>query len=139
MKTGEHGFTADDIIELKKYSKKQKDARLGKRFVAMILLAKNNDIEDVAHTVSKSVKTIKKWISIYITNRAKGLSYFQYKPKKSFLTNEQINQLIAWVRESNPSIVKEVRDYIINEFNVFYNNEAVRKPGHQTQRYSHPI
>lgn len=127
MKIIEHNFTAEEVSLLKKYSKKQKDARLENRFIAMILIAKNNNIEDVAHTVSKNVKTINKWLYQYINNGVEALSHFQYKPKRSYLTSEQITQLIAWVRENNPSVVKEVREYIIDNFNVFYDQETVRK------------
>lgn len=127
MKIVEHSFTTKEITELKEYSKKQKDARLEIRFIAMILVAKNNNIEDVAHTVSRSVKTINKWLYQFVNNGAEALSHFQYKAKQSYLTDEQISQLVAWVRENNPSVVKEVREYIIDNFSIYYNIETVRK------------
>jgi transposase len=47
--------------------------------------------------------------------------------KQSYLTSEQIDQVVSWVKETNPGKTKEVREYIKVHFKVAYSNEAVRK------------
>ena len=55
-----------------------------------------------------------------------SLNAFQYKPKKTFLEKDQADKLVEWVKKTNPSKSKEVREYIKEQFNVIYTIEGVR-------------
>jgi len=85
------------------------------------------ELEKIASIIGKSIKTIEKWHFEYSTKGIDSLDSFQYKPKKSYLTSEQIDQVVTWVKETNPGKTKEVREYIKDHFKVVYTNEAVRK------------
>ena len=127
MKITEYTFTENEIDLLMNYRDNQKDGRLQLRFVALILLAKGSDIAFVSSVVGKHIKTIENWFHQYLVKGIDSLNSFQYKPKEAFLEKEQIEQVVSWVKETNPSKVKEVRQYIKDTFNVSYCNEAVRR------------
>jgi transposase len=91
------------------------------------MLAEKIELKTIASIIGKSEKTIENWYLQYKTKGIESLNSFQYKPKKSYLTPEQIDQVVSWVKETNPGKTKEVREYIKDHFQVSYSNEAVRK------------
>ena len=97
------------------------------RFIALIMLAKGFDITSIASIVGKSLITIERWFQLYFNKGINGLNSFNYKSKKSYLTFNQINQVIIWVTCTNPEKIKEIRKYIHDKFGIFYSIEAVRK------------
>ena len=127
MDASEYQFGENEITALHNHRDNQSDARLKVRFIALLMLAEGFELEKIASIIGKSNKTIEKWHSEYSTKGIDSLNSFQYKPKKSYLTSEQIGQAVAWVKETNPGKTKEVREYIKDQFKVVYTNEAVRK------------
>ena len=91
------------------------------------MLAEGIALKSVASIIGKSIKTIENWHYQYVTKGIDSLNAFQYKPKQSYLASEQIDQIVRWVKETNPGKTKEVRGYIKDHFNISYSNEAVRK------------
>ena len=127
MDVSEYQFDEDEIKKLHDYRDNQPDIRLKVRFIAMLMLAERVELEAIASIIGKSVKTIENWHYQYVTKGIDSLNAFQYKPKKSYLTSDQIDQVVSWVKETNPGKIKEVREYIKDHFKVSYSNEAVRK------------
>jgi transposase len=127
MDVSEYKFDDDEIQKLHDHRDNQPDVRLKVRFIAMLMLAEGVELKTIASVIGKSVKTIENWHHQYATKGIDSLNSFQYKPKKSYLTPEQIDQVVNWVKETNPGKTKEVRDYIKDHFQVAYSNEAVRK------------
>jgi transposase len=131
MDVSNYKFSDEEIERLHQYRDNQPDFRLKIRFVALLMLAKSNEINDVASVIGKSIKTIENWKKQYVTNGIDSLNYFQYKPKQSYLNDEQIEQIVTWVKKTNPSKLKQVRKYIIDQFKVKYTTEAIRKMLHK--------
>jgi len=127
MGVSDYKFSENEILNLQQYRDNQPDVRLKVRFIALLLLSKGLEHKDVASVIGKSIKTIENWHRQYITKGIDSLNSFQYLPKKTFLTDEQIEQLVKWVTETNPGKTKEIRQYIKEHFKVRYSNEAVRK------------
>jgi transposase len=127
MDVSEYKFDDDEIQRLHEHRDNQPDVRLRVRFIAMLMLAEGVDLKIIASVIGKSVKTIENWHHQYVTKGIDSLNAFQYKPKKSYLTPEQIDQVINWVKETNPGKTKAIREYIKTHFQVAYSNEAVRK------------
>ncbi len=127
MKIENYTFSEDEIKKLEEYRDKQNDGRLKLRFVALLMAAKGLKLEVIPSVVGKSLKTIENWFRQYLKKGIDSLNSFQYKPKKTYLTEEQINQTIEWVKENNPATVKEVKAYIQSNFKVTYNVETVRQ------------
>ena len=127
MESPEYTFSQEEIEQIEKYRDKQPDARLKVRFIALLMIAKGSEIHFVAHVIGYSLQTIEIWIYQYKSKGLDALNSFQYKPKKPYLTPEQIEQLVDWVRTENPEKIKMVRAYIKENFNIKYCNEAVRQ------------
>jgi transposase len=127
MDVSAYEFDANEIERLHNYRDNQPDVRLKVRFIALLMLAEKVELKTIASVVGKSVKTIENWHRQYVTKGINSLNSFQYQPKQTFLTEEQIDQVIAWVKETNPSKTKEVGEYIKEHFKVIYTAEAVRQ------------
>ncbi len=127
MDVSQYQFDDDEIAKLHDHRDNQPDVRLKVRFIALLMLAEGVELKSIASIIGKSIKTIENWHHQYVTKGIDSLNAFQYKPKRSYLTSEQIDQVVSWVKETNPGKTKEVREYIKDHFKVAYSNEAVRK------------
>ena len=131
MDVSNYKFSDQQIEHLNRYRDNQDDARLQARFIALLMLAEGIEINKVASIIGKSIKTIENWHRQYRSKGIDSLNFFQYKPKQSYLSDEQIEQLVSWVKTTNPAKLKQVRAYIIEQFKVKYTTEAIRKLLHK--------
>ena len=95
------------------------------------MLALGIEINKVASIIGKSIKTIENWHRQYRSEGIESLNFFQYKPKQCYLNEPQTEQLVSWVKTTNPSKLKQVRQYIKDHFQVKYSTEAIRKMLHK--------
>ena len=118
MDVSNYKFSDQEIELLYQYRDNQDDARLKARFIALLMLAEGIEINKVASIIGKSIKTIENWHRQYVTKGIESLNFFQYKPKQSYLNDEQIEQLTTWVKTTNPAKLKQIRAYIQKQFKV---------------------
>ena len=119
-------FSEKEIEDLHLHRDNQPDARLKSRFITLLMLANGIEPKAISSIIGKSVKTIENWLHQYQTKGINSLNAFQYKPKKVFLEKDRVEKLVEWVKKTNPSKSKEVREYIKEQFNVSYSIEGVR-------------
>ena len=112
MDVSNYQFSDEEIARFHQYRDNQDNARLKARFIALLLLAEGIEIHKVASVIGKSIKTIENWHRQYRSKGIESLNFFQYKPKQSYLNDEQIEQLVSWVKTTNPAKLKQVRQYI---------------------------
>ena len=127
MDVSEYQFSDDEITQLNEYRDLQPDVRLKVRFIAILMLAEGVEPYKIASILGKSLKTIQNWHNQYLTKGIASLNSFQYKPKQSFLSLEQTEEIVAWVKENNPGKINEVQQFINDRFKIKYSHEAVRK------------
>lgn len=128
MKISDINFSNHEISQLIEYRNNQKDGRLKIRFITLLMLAvTGSTIEQVSSVIGCCVRTITNWVEIYKNQGIESLNSFNYKPKKSYLNFNQINQVIIYVNYNYPENTKEIREYIKDMFNVAYSEEAVRQ------------
>ena len=127
MKSSDYQFSESEIRNLNNCRDNQKDHRLIVRIVALLMLAKGLYIKDVSQLVGKTEKTIESWFQQYRTEGLASLNSFKYKPKRPYLSINQIYQVIIWVTYENPENTKQIREYIIDKFGVIYCIESVRQ------------
>jgi len=127
MKISEYIFSEDEILKLKEYRDNQPDFRLKIRFISLLMLASGADIETVSSAIGKCAKTVENRLRMYLSEGIGSLNSFDYKPKKSYLSISEINQVIIFVIWENPSTLKEIREYIEEKFGITYNIETVRQ------------
>jgi transposase len=126
-----HTFRQEEIEQLREYRDKQRDGRLKIRFIGLLMVAEHMAMEQVAALIGRSVKTLLNWGHQYLTNGIACLNSFNYQPKQTYLTPPQIEQLVTWVKTTNPAHVKQIRAYITAQFRVTYTIEAVRQLLHK--------
>jgi transposase len=131
MDITQHPFGQEEIEQLREYRDQQRDGRLKLRFVGMLMLAAGIAREQAASLIGKSVNTLMMWGQRYLTHGIASLNSFNYQPKQPYLKPSQIQQLVAWVKETNPAKTKQVRTYIKTQFRVTYTIEAVRQLLHK--------
>ena len=127
MDVSEYKFSDDEIQKLNEYRDFQPDVRLKVRFIALLMLAEGVEPHKAASILGKSMKTIENWFHQYLTKGIASLNSFQYKPKQSFLSPEQTEEIVVWVKDNNPGKIKEVQKFINDQFKINYSHEAVRK------------
>ena len=131
MDITQHTFGQEEIHQLRHYRDHQRDGRLKIRFIGLLMLAKKTPIEQAAFLIGRSVTRLKHWGHQYLTNGIACLNAFNYQPKKPLLKAAQCEQLVAWVKTTNPAKTKHVRAYIHEQFRVTYTVEAVRQLLHK--------
>jgi transposase len=131
MDIASYQFQSDEIQMLNRYRDKQQDVRLKIRFIALLMLAQGVNVEIIASSIGKSVRSIENWFQQYRAKGIDSLNSFSYKPKQAFLNKEQIEQLTTWVKRKNPAKVKQIKAYIKEHFGVDYSVEAVRQLLHK--------
>lgn len=127
MATPEIIFSDHEIKMLERYRDDQNDRRLKMRFIALLMLASQSSLEHVSFILGFSVRTIKNWLDIYFDKGIDALNSFNYKPKESYLSFNQINQVAIFVIFYSPCKIKEITEYIKDKFGVSYSDEAVRQ------------
>lgn len=127
MNIPNYKFTQEEITKLKSYRDKQKNPNLRARLIAILMIASKIDICIIAQVIGKSTATIERWFQHYLTKGIDSLNSFNYVPKKSFLKKDQISEVTDWVRKTNPLTIKEVLQYINDNYKIKYTNEGIRK------------
>jgi transposase len=95
------------------------------------MLAEHLPIEHVASLLGRSLKMLKRWGHQYLSKGIDSLNAFNYRPKQTYLKPKQIEQLVAWVKETNPAKTKQVSAYIKEQFRGTYTVEAGRQLLHR--------
>jgi len=121
-----YSFTENEILILKNYRDRQKNGNLKVRLLAIIMIAQDIGLDDIAQILGRSKITIVNWFKIYITKGIEALNMYNYIPNKPKLSKEQISDVINWVRENNPGTCKEVADKIKEDYSIKYSVEGVR-------------
>ncbi len=127
MDVSKYQFSKDEISKLNEYRDFQPDARLKVRFIALLMLAEGVKLHTTASILGRSMKTVDNWFHQYLSKGIACLNSFQYKPKQSFLSQEQTEAIVTWVKTNNPGKIKEIQKFIDDHFKINYSHEAVRK------------
>ncbi|MBF0240128.1 MAG: IS630 family transposase [SAR324 cluster bacterium] len=122
-----HQFSSSEIEKLKTYRDAQKDSRLKQRFTALLMLARGIAVELILEIVGIGQRCLLNWLKKYLQNGINSLNSFNYKPKVSYLTEDQIKELLSWVRTNKPFNIKVIVEHIDDHYNITYNQDAVRK------------
>jgi transposase len=126
MDITQYQFGQEEMTQLRDYRDKQRDGRLRIRFIGLLMLAEDIAIEQVASCIGRSVKSLMNWGDQYLCKGIDSLNSFQYTAKQTTLKPAHIEQLVNWVKTTNPAKTKQVKAYIKEQFGVSYSVEGVR-------------
>ena len=127
MRLEDYHFRAEEVEELKKYREHQKDGRLKVRFIALLMVASQIAISEIVLVLGVSHRSLQLWFDHYLKQGINSLNSFQYKPKEEYLKEQELKATLKWLRETHPSDIQAVVDYIEDHFGVIYSQDAVRK------------
>lgn len=115
--------------ELERRYKQERDRRVAERIQCIILLHDGKNAKQVAEILMVSVKTIKRWIKIFVKYGVEGLGMLKYENSGAVcgLSLEQQEQLEKYLNEQVRSSAKEVMDYIEKAFGIKYSESGVLK------------
>jgi transposase len=133
MDITQHPFRQEEIQELRQSRDHQGDGRLKIRFMGLLMLAESLSVEQAASLIGRSVTTLLNWGHQDLTKGLDSLNSFNYTPKQTYLKPSQLEQLVAWVKETHPTKTKHARADIKEHFRVGYTVEAVRQVLHKTR------
>jgi transposase len=135
--------------EIEQAMKKAKDRRMYERYQALYLHFQGTQTEQIAHTLNRSVKTVKGYIKAYETGGLEGLQMNHSPGAPVRLTTEQQEQLKRTIVEFVPHEVgftarhnwtlEIIADWIKREFGPTYSLRGISKMMHrQCLSYTKP-
>lgn len=127
--------------EIEQAMKKAKNRRMYERYQALYLHLQGTQVEQIAHALNRSAKTIKGYIQAYETRGLAGLQMNHSPGAPVRLTPEQQEQLKRTIVESVPHEVgftarhnwtlEIIADYIQREFGPTYSLRGISKMMHR--------
>jgi transposase len=120
------GFlSAAERSELRDLARSGKiEHRIGRRANALILLDRGMSHEDVASILLIDDDTVRTWHNAFREDGIRGLSKFGYVGSYGLLTEEQEENLKAWVGGTLPRSTRMVGAWIEQEFDVVYQSKS---------------
>lgn len=102
-----------------------KDGRIRDRIKAILLVDNGWSYEKIATALLLDISTIRKYYGLYVEGGTEALLTMHYSGRSSMLNSNQMDSVKAYVKETIPSSVKEVIDYIRAKFGIAYSESAV--------------
>lgn len=106
----------EDLIAL---IKTNPDPRVLKRALAVKMSLQCYPLAIISEILQVSISFPSKWKGVYLQEGITGLE-LGYEGPKSFLSPNEYNQVILWLKEKNNWNVHELECYLIEEFDVVY-------------------
>jgi len=106
----------DEIIE------QSRDAREVKRALSVKMLQKGLSMRAISELLNVSVQYVSKWKVTYEKEGAEGLA-LGYKGKESYLSDQERQATVAWIKGQASLSVEQVRDYLEREYGVVYESK----------------
>jgi transposase len=127
--------------EIEQAMKKAKERRMYERYQSLYLHLQGTQVELIAHTLNRSIKTVKGYIKAYETDGLEGLQMNHSSGAPVRLTSEQQEQLKRTIVDSVPHEVgftarhnwtlKIIADFIKQEFGFTYSLRGISKMMHR--------
>jgi transposase len=110
-------FTQSEIEELKALQKTVTCIKIYKRLQCIYLISRNYSNSEISDILDVSNNTITTWIKIYKKGGLSLLQKFDYKARKSRLS--EIKEAICnYIKKEMPSKVAQVQDWIRKTHNI---------------------
>jgi transposase len=98
--------------------------RLARRANALVLLDQGLSCSDVAKVLLLDDDTVRTWYRLYEEDGIEGLASFGYEGSACRLSDQQQDQLKAWITETLPRTTCEVGAWIENECGIVYESRC---------------
>ncbi len=105
--------------ELDRFIESNRDPRELKRAIAVRMTLRGHPHREIMEILQVCSGFISKWKQAFIINGIEGIK-LRYQGSKAYLTSEEKEQVIRWLKEKNSWILNELEYYIAEEFHVTF-------------------
>lgn len=99
------------------------DPRELKRAVAVYLVLEGHTHHEIQDRLAVTSGFISKWKTIYVTRGIDGLK-LAYKGKHSYLTADQKQETIAWIRSQSYCTIEQLKTHLIIQYDVVFKSST---------------
>lgn len=122
------GFLSDEEVkQLRQEHKHCREKRFADRIKAILFLNNGDSYEEIARRLMIDDSTTREYYSRYVQHGLAGLLQDGSKGGQSFLSAEQLIALENHLQQTVYLTAKEIKQYILQQFAIDYQVEAVRK------------
>ncbi len=109
--------------ELDGFIESNRDPRELKRAIAVRMTLRGHPHREIMEILQVCSGFISKWKQAFIINGIEGIK-LGYQGSKAYLTSEEKEQVIRWLKEKNSWNLNELEYYIASEFSVAFSAKS---------------
>src|SRR5258708_4771154 len=113
--------------KIEKMRRNERDARISRRLSAILWLADEVTIEEVANRLGISARQVRKWLKTYHTHGLDGLCELHYKGRKCQLNDAQVAELKQEIAKGQFHTALQIVDWIDQRFSFRYSESGVKE------------
>jgi transposase len=114
------------ITELEKQYKQERDRRIAERMHCLILAAKGYDWPEMRNILLVGIKTLKKWVRVYLAQGIEGLRQWGYQGQECQLSDEQWAEVEAELESKPYHYAKQVVAFVKEKFGIEYSERGMQ-------------
>ena len=105
-----------DIIKAKK--RKERDAKLLRRYQCLSMLHENYPKKEVAKLLGVNIDTITDWVKIYTKSGLAGLGLFNYEGRRPSSLDQIKDELVDLIKKENINTMVQLQGIIKNNYKL---------------------
>ena len=105
-----------DIIKAKK--RKERDAKLLRRYQCLSMLHENYPKKEVAKLLGVNIDTITDWVKIYTKSGLAGLGLFNYEGRRPSSLDQIKDELVDLIKKENINTMVQLQGKIKNNYKL---------------------
>ena len=105
-----------DIIKTKK--RKERDAKLLRRYQCLSMLHENYPKKEVAKLLGVNIDTITDWVKIYTKSGLAGLGLFNYEGRRPSSLDQIKDELVDLIKKENINTMVQLQGKIKNNYKL---------------------
>ena len=114
------------VKELEKQYKQERDRRIAERIHCIILAAQGYAWKELKRILLVGVRTLKKWMGVYLAQGIEGLRQWGYQGQESNLNDEQWAEIEAELESKPYCYAKEVVRFVKERFGFEYSERGMQ-------------
>jgi transposase len=111
-------LTANEILELKKLRRVEKDGKILRRYQCIWLAHEKLPKKEIASMLSVNIDTVTDWIKIFNKNRLSGLPKLYYEGRRPSSLNAVKDLLLKHIKTETVSKLSELQYYLKNTHGI---------------------
>lgn len=114
------------MTELEKQYKQERDRRIAERIHCIILAAQGYDWQELKRILLVGIRTLKKWVGVFLKQGIAGLRQWGYQGQESQLNDEQWAEVEAELEGKPYRYAKAVVRFVKDRFGIEYSERGMQ-------------